>query len=155
MTQLEEGRAMMPEDVAALMQAAESGHAPAQNAYANVLNNVEGNLLAALPWYCKAAQQGDEEAWNTLRELYAAEALVREQVAQHLTVEQLIELRKRKAGSGEEKGKESHSALAGLIFLVAVVIGCFCLKEGVARIIVMSTGALLAMLMEVLYQRSR
>ncbi len=94
---------MTPEDVAALMQAAESGYAPAQNAYANVLNNVEGNLLAALPWYCKASQQGDAEALNTLRELYAAETLVREHVGEYLTVEQLIALRKRRserAGSG-------------------------------------------------------
>ncbi len=47
MGELDGGHEMTPEDVAALMQAAESGYAPAQNAYANVINNVEGNMLAA------------------------------------------------------------------------------------------------------------
>ncbi len=152
---LEEGHDMTPEDVAALMQAAESGYPPAQNAYANVLNNVEGNLLAALPWYCKAAQKGDEEAWNTLRELYAAETLVREQVGQYLSVEQLIELRKRKPDRAEENTPERHSILASLIFIITVLVGGFWLDDGTARIIVMVTGVLLAMLAELHYQRTR
>ncbi len=119
MRELDSGRDVTPEDAAALMQAAESGYAPAQNAYANVLGNVEGNLLAALPWYCMAAQQGNEEAFDTLRELYASEALVRSHVSQYLTVQQLIELRKPRLESSGDEGSSPQGIVAGIVTAVA------------------------------------
>ncbi len=127
MAKHEAGLAVSPEDTAALMQAAESGYAPAQRAYANVINNVEGNLLAALPWYCKAMQQGDAEARTTLSELYAAEPLVRGQVGQYLPVEHLIELRRRlhggrpAEGGDQQKNSRLETALSCLLFIAVVL----------------------------------
>ncbi len=155
MTELENGRDMTPEDIAHLMQAAESGYAPAQNTYANVLNNVEGNLLAALPWYCKALQQGHADAWNTLRELDAAEALVREYLNKHLSVEQLLALRKRRAEGKGEESNQQHSLFALGIAVAAFCLAAFCLEGTLVRILVVMGGALLAMLAESYYRRNR
>ncbi len=155
MRELGDGHEMTPEDVAALMQAAESGHAPAQNAYANVINNVEGNMLAALPWYCKAAQQGHAEARDTLRELYASESLVRAHVSQYLSVQQLIELRKPRRESNEDEGHDKHSPLALAICVVAFLIAAFCPGAFWMRLLVLLGGGLLAMLAEDYYQRNR
>ncbi len=141
----ERGHELAPEDLAAMMQAAESGYAPAQNAYANILNNMEGNLLASLPWYCKAAQQGEEEAWNTLRELYAAEPLVREQLSRLLTVEQLIELRKRR--SEGDKGPDRTGYISIPIAVAAAAVGYGFYKEH--AFIILIAGFLAGLVVEI------
>ncbi len=149
LAQLEGGQELAAEDLAAMMQAAESGYAPAQNAYANILNNMEGNLLASLPWYCKAAQQGEEEAWNTLRELYAAEPLVREQLSRLLTVEQLIALRKRRSEGAGTVSVEGY--IATPIAMVVMAIAYFCAPEALFVPIV-AGGILLGAIIEFMWK---
>ncbi len=149
----EAGHEMTPEDVASLMRAAESGYAPAQTAYANVLGNVEGNLLAALPWYCKAMQQGDKEAGKILRELYATEALVREHVSQYLSVQELIELRKRRVDEGGEDRATTRGSLFGLCFGVALVVAFTCVEGDTLRAIICGAGLALGALAEFLRER--
>ncbi len=154
MRELDSGRDMQPDDVAALMQAAESGYAPAQNAYAHVLSNVEGNILAAVPWYCKALQQGDANARNTLRELYATEPTVRAQVSQFLSVEELINLRKPRK-EDETTATEPHSPLALVLAIGGFCLAAFVLKLFWMRVLAVLLGGLLAMWAESCYQRNR
>ncbi len=152
LAQLEGGQELSAEDLAAMMQAAESGYAPAQNAYANILNNMEGNLPASLHWYCKAAQQGEKEAWTMLRELYALEPSVREPLSKLLMVEQLIALRKRRPEGGGTVSMEGY--IATPIGMVVMAIAYFCAPEALF-VPMVAGGILLGVAVELLWAHFR
>ncbi len=78
-----------PEDVIRLKQAAGEGNADAQGVYARLLARDDAGILAAVPWYCKAMQQGNKEAALDLYEFYLADDRVRELAHRFLSVEEM------------------------------------------------------------------
>ncbi len=121
-----QGRAVLAQGVNAaplqeLRAAAEAGYAPAQYAYADLLDVLGQSSLDRLPWLLRAAQQGHEDARDDLHALYATDAVLRARVRNQLTTEQVEALglnQKYSAPAREATMMEPiHPVLGTLAFL--------------------------------------
>ncbi len=136
-----QGRALLAQgpDAAPLQElhaAAEAGYAPAQYAWADLLDVMGQGSLERLPWLLRAAQQGHEDARNALHALYATDAVLRARVRDQLTTEEVETLGLHKKYSAPPPASEMEQpihplfallALGGLLAM-AIAIACSCLS---------------------------
>ncbi len=114
LNRLEENNpATQEQDLAAMMQVAEAGYAPAQYAYAYALDLLTGDILSGLPWLLAAARQGHADAHHRLRELYSWREEVRARMGELVGAEELQRFQMKKPNVivwffGREEGRNSH-----------------------------------------------
>ncbi len=123
-------RATEPEVVerefALLREAAESGYAPAQYAYASCLDFICADSLGGVPFLIQAAQRGHADARHELYRRYVGQEKVRAFVRDRLTTEQIAALGLKEPTfftrwfTPNENGNTPIAMLGGLLFIGSV-----------------------------------